>query len=370
MNQGDIFELLKLSSIFHMTQDNIVNVLADITGGLYIDIPSISRISTQKKKGLEILKDKADEVFDEFFAGYLQGKTQEELDNTLYHVKEWVKERNLNFWGMNSKNYDTCEKWIRQMLRCALMNWNTCANPQPGRYKRPAPRLKAQNFPKASTFIGREDLIDCLNATLNTEHVAVLQGAEGIGKSFAAQQFAALHREDYTCIQEVKADSTNPAELMHTLVMNVAFDGMKKVFQDDSEEFSAKLSALKNIDTPSLLILDSVNVLPGDVAVLREIVREASSLHIIITTRMPKFLNSLPSLDVVPLKLDEQIMLFWECFGGNSSHEDSGKLRKILHYMDGNTMCIESAARYMQVNGYSFDSMSQRIAREGIFFMC
>ena len=127
MNQGDVF--LFINNIFGVTYENLADTLSDIAqGAQVIDTSVVNRMAHQHRKGSELLADKADEIFAAFIADPLSRMTQEERDCKLFHAKEWVSSRSRTFLGMDSN--DPCEEWIMRMLKCSLMNWNACYDPE------------------------------------------------------------------------------------------------------------------------------------------------------------------------------------------------------------------------------------------------
>lgn len=354
INQGDIFNLLKQKKLkFYMKQENIVSILQDIVPHSKLDAPRISRISNQKEQGTEDFSGKADEFFTEFFADVLEQAAPEDLDDILDSLKEWLNKQALTFKDMDSEKYDTCEKWIRQMLKCALKNLIP-ANPKPS--AKSSHKLRGHNITPAGLFIGRKTLLNEIAETLKAEHAAVLRGMAGIGKSFLARQFAALHREDYERIHVVSADSEDPEGLMRKVILKLEFEGIKAGRKTEEQLFSAKLDAVMELKKDSLLIIDGLDTLPKDIHLLRDILR-GSQLRMIITTRLTDFLSGMKSFSVPALDFGEQCELFETYYGRkvSSQEENMRTLRKILAYLDGNTMYIEQLAKYIKKCEYTLD---------------
>ena len=350
MNQGHAFRCIWKN--FHFTQKQILDVLVDIAGSCDgLDEPYMSRLVNQREKGRAVFQDKADEIFDAFIADELCGKSPEDLADNLYLLKKWAKDNNLTFNGINSRD---CEKWLKNMLRCSLKNFDTCENPkkrQPSR--KTSIQLKGQNFTAASPVLGRQEIFAEIRTALKAGYAAVLRGMAGIGKSVLARQFAALHREEYPHIQEVSADTEHPEDIMRRVILKVNFDGMKTGRKSEEEIFSAKLEALRNLKGDSLLIIDGLDTFPKDLHILLDIIRE-SKLRIIITTRLTAFFSKMKTLNVPALELGEQRELFETHYGrGIGTPENMKTLRKILAYGDGNTMYIEQLARYIKKHEYT-----------------
>ena len=352
MNQGHVFRCIWEN--FHFTQECMAGILEDIAEGrISIKKDLMNRIIHQKHKGFQDFSGKADEIFDEFIADKLNGKSPEDLADTLYHLKKWAEKHNLTFRGINSND---CEEWLRRMLSCSLKNFNTCENPEKRKTSRNSSvQLRDQNITAASPFLGRQEIFAEISGALNAGYAAVLRGMAGIGKSFVARQFAALHREKYPHIQEVSADTEHPEDIMRRVILKVKFDGMRTGRKPEEDVFAAKLEALRNLKEDSLLIIDGLDTFPEDINILRDILRD-SKLRIIITTRLTGFFSNMKSLNVPALELSEQLELFEAHYGRKASTPENMKtLRKILAYGDGNTMYIEQLARYIKICEYTFD---------------
>ncbi|MBQ7217655.1 MAG: hypothetical protein IJS39_16940 [Synergistaceae bacterium] len=147
MNQGDVF--LFLHDIFGYTYETIAytvsDIAAEIAGGTQsIDTSVVNRMAHQKRKSSKLLGDNADKcadkIFAEFIADPLSRMTQEEKNCKLFHAKEWTASHGRTFLGMDSN--DPCEEWLMRMLKCSLMNWNTCYDPE----KRKPSRKSAAEF--------------------------------------------------------------------------------------------------------------------------------------------------------------------------------------------------------------------------------
>ncbi len=353
INQGDIF--LCVNQLFGTTYQNIADDLSDIAGKMAsIDAPMINRMANQHRKGLEILKDKAGEIYACFFDGHIRGKSHEEQQDLLFRVMKWtLEEHRLTFRGAEDEAaYCTCEKYIRQMLKCALLNWNDCRSPE--HRVRNLPALQNQTFTEAKIFIGREKIMNDLKYILSTKHAAVLRGMAGIGKSVIARQFAVRNRQCYPRIQEIISDTMTSCasegrNIFRNIVLKLTFENFSgSRYNDEEQLFQAKLSALVNMKESVLLILDSIDIQPNDITILDEILKN-SGLHVIITTRTQGAFENLPSIDVAPMEYEEQLALFKYYTGYElDSKSDIDTVREIFRYCDGNTMYIEHIAKYIR----------------------
>ena len=127
---------------------------------------------------------------------------------------------------------------------------------------------------------------------------------------------------------------------------------MPKLKADSSEAnlFAAKFKALKNISRPALLIFDGIDTQPRpeDDNIIYELLKN-NFINIIITTRLTRAFENLPSLKINPLGYQEQLDLFSHHLGFQREDiQDIKSAANILKYGDGNTMYIEHTAKYIK----------------------
>lgn len=229
INQGDIF--LCVNNVFGETYENIANILVDTVGSAVgINTPEINKLAHQKRKGFESLKDKSLEIYENLFEAHIENKSDEEKENILFLIKNCLlEELNLTFSeAFNTEKYDTCEKWVKHMLKCALFNWNTCRNPARRKNTKSfMPSLSNQTLTESKFFIGRKEISASLKEHLKKDHIVILKGMAGIGKSVIARQFAIENRNNYSYIQQLISDMPVNSEknnVFHNLILKLNFE--------------------------------------------------------------------------------------------------------------------------------------------------
>lgn len=352
MNQGDIF--LCVNKIFRIGYEKMSVIISDMEGTVKSkDTAWLNRCANQHVPGDEIFRDMHTEFYKKFFES---GRTSEEENNIMAVIREWLAENNLTFPGMNdSEKYDSPEKWLMQMIKCALQNWTSCRAPV-SRKK----NLQVINymFPASKFFIGRREFISSIKNAINEKRIVILTGTAGMGKSALAHQFAEMYARNYTAVQEIIADSagTDRRRLLHDMIRKISFSGLNLTkAKNEDEVFSMKMDALRKIKSPVLLIFDGLEATPKDFRVLTDILKD-NSVQIIITARNLQFLDSFPNLRVTPLAEYEQIQLFEHYFGRKIAQGVEMKyVKDILQYCDGGTLYIEHLARYISMRELTFE---------------
>lgn len=344
MNQGDLFKCINKN--FRVSYDRIASILSEVEGAGSKDTTWVNRCANQHYPGDEIFKDLQEFFYEKFFATSDQA-------NTAAIIRDWLNKNNLTFSGIDSVVPD---KWLKHMIKCALSNWTTCRAPSSRSNKS---RLVNQTFPAAKFFIGREKIISEMKGQLEKSHIVVLYGMAGIGKSIIAREFADRNRDYYSCVQEVMSDfppPPSPPFEMERMILKLSFDGLKiEKGATEKEVFKTKFNALKKIKTPSLLIFDGLNAVPDDFELLSKLLKE-TKIHIVITTRELRFFESFPNFRTGRLESSEELRLFEHHLGRKlNADDDRHTLDQILHFCDGNPICIEHIAKYISMRELTFE---------------
>ena len=190
MNQGDIF--LCINKLFAVTYETIAFNLQEIDGASGIDKSRVNRTARQKAKGFCALADKHGEIYNLFFAEHVK----HDPEYIFFNIKNFIAQKNLINPADNLK-YNSCEEYIKQVIKYALLNWNTCREPE----RVTKNNLQNQIFADSKFFIGRDNLLAELKDILISKHIAVLKGMAGIGKSSLARRYAMLNSKNYQTVQ-------------------------------------------------------------------------------------------------------------------------------------------------------------------------
>ena len=145
----------------------------------------------------------------------------------------------------------------------------------------PPTQLFTVPFPPNPFFTGREEVLDELKKTLDRSGIAALTGLGGMGKTQTAAQYAHHHRQDYSWVLWVRAES------QETLFADLAqLAGRLALPERGAKEQSVIVEAMKRwLEEQErwLLVLDNVE----DYGVVRDLARKASANghHVVITTQ-------------------------------------------------------------------------------------
>jgi tetratricopeptide (TPR) repeat protein len=159
-----------------------------------------------------------------------------------------------------------------------------------------------------SLFKGREAFLRRLHERLTRGSggsgaliSTALYGMGGIGKTRAAVEYAWAHREDYTALLFVQADS--PEELQRNLANLVGPLSLKEREQaEEGMRFNAVLAWLA-ANPGWLLILDNVDASPALAEADRLMGRLAGG-HVLLTSRLDHFARQVELLELDVLSLD------------------------------------------------------------------
>ena len=110
--------------------------------------------------------------------------------------------------------------------------------------------------PVIDNFIGRNELIKETHDKLSKDHIAVICGIGGLGKSQSALQYAYIYSNNgvYSQSQRVFFDS----DLKRTL-LKIPFNNLKEYQETDENKVNLRLAALEKFQSDSLLIIDNMD---------------------------------------------------------------------------------------------------------------
>lgn len=225
----------------------------------------------------------------------------------------------------------------------------------------PAPSRKPNNLPYTTLgtlFKGREEFLRSLRATLGEaggRAVGVLaarsiHGLGGVGKTRLAVEYAWRHRDDYTALLFVTADSPanlrrNLAELVGPLVLDL------REAQEAKEEAVRVAAAVQwlEIHPGWFLILDNVDA--------EEAAQEAETLlprlqrgHVVITSRLRAWGAGVEplALDVLDATAATDFLLERTATQRRPSPSDAGDAHDLAEALDGLALALEQAGAYVR----------------------
>lgn len=222
------------------------------------------------------------------------------------------------------------------------------------------PYLKTQLKPCVDNFIGREDLFAQINDKLKSEHIAVIYGMGGMGKSAAALKYAHDHKNDYSNIQYIFFEKS-----LRTTIRKLAFDGIScESEMDDERKYENRMEILRKYGKGSLLIIDNMDIDEDNHYMdLMQI-----SCDVIITTRCRINGSDRHIIPIMPLTESEQITLFklhyFGSDGGTLSADEQTQLNELLKLINGHTLLIELSAKVIRNGALYFHNISEYLTED------
>lgn len=223
--------------------------------------------------------------------------------------------------------------------------------------------------PVIDNFIGRNELIKETHDKLSKDHIAVICGIGGLGKSQSALQYAYIYSNNgvYSQSQRVFFDS----DLKRTL-LKIPFNNLKEYQETDENKVNLRLAALEKFQSDSLLIIDNMDAQLDSESEKILLRLKKMKLHILITSRETNILGGKFNIEISPLKPDEQLTLFIRHYNRTNTPSDeelnnasaNKELNLLFKEIDGHTMLIELIAKTMASNVMTptdmLKSLSQR----------
>ena len=354
--QGDIFYCL--CEILGYTQSDIADKLSDkLNMSLYNS--RISPVKTKKNKGFKHLASESEWFFETFFKPCIADLSIDEVTNQLHVIRRFVRDNGLEFDNSQGTKGENYKSYVMRMLRAGLSNWSNNLKSKNERQIQQDQQdvkteLYSQKFMQNYGFTGREDLLNEIPQKLRENHLVVLAGMGGIGKTFLAREYAARHSADYDHIQSVACEEGVPS--FRRLIQLVKFTGLNENEMADDDLYKKKTELIKQLDERNLIIFDNIDAPPRDLDLLEKLLKE-SDAHFIITTRLHDFFPHQYSYLVTTLSQVEQRQLF--AFHARTTLEESNlsDLDHLLSYVDGHTMIIELIAKNVMRSEYTCKEM-------------
>ncbi|MEQ9298182.1 MAG: NB-ARC domain-containing protein [Cyclobacteriaceae bacterium] len=216
-------------------------------------------------------------------------------------------------------------------------------------------------------FIGRDDDLEKIHERLFAGKIILLvNGRGGVGKTSLASKYYHTYKNEYARIIWATRE-TSIADALINLAsdLGVQFDPQATAEQ----QLRSTITALANLEKPSLLVIDNVND-EKDLAAQNNNLRRCSNLHILITTRV-KDDELGESYAIEGLGKAESIVLFKNHYPKLSSKEE-GLVLQIREAVYANTLVMEllaknlSAQRKASREGYSVEGLLRDLQEKGL----
>jgi tetratricopeptide (TPR) repeat protein len=182
--------------------------------------------------------------------------------------------------------------------------------------------------------VGRKEIIEEIHEKFNNNHILVLYGQGGIGKTICSKYYANEHKNDYNLIRYM----TFSSDVKTTLVNGCKLEDFEKHSFD--EQFSAVKHYLEGLSEKTLLMIDINEGVPADL----ENLPQNSNIKILFTTRKKEIISA-EEIQISNLNYTDLEKVFI-----NNSVEikenDKEYLKDIIeNILKSNTMVIALAAK-------------------------
>jgi tetratricopeptide (TPR) repeat protein len=211
-------------------------------------------------------------------------------------------------------------------------------------------------------FKGREEFLETIGQALADEggaaaiRAAAIHAMGGIGKTRATIEYAHRHRERYTALLFVRADSAEGLRAnLGALCDARVLDLPEKDAREAAEQDRAALRWLQR-HKDWLVILDNVD--HEDVAreVERLVVQVGANGHILITSRLSRWQGSVASLELGLLDEDAAVAFLLERTDGKRipQEDDPDRALELAIKVGCLALMLEQAAAYIARRGLTF----------------
>ncbi len=209
-------------------------------------------------------------------------------------------------------------------------------------------------------FKGRKTFLDRLHASLTRPDGGAaaiagraVHGMGGVGKTRAAVEYAWAHRDDYSAL--FLLDAETPDKLHSALAALAAPLRLPAAAAPkEVERFEAVLDWL-NANPTWLLIFDNIDTEPA-LAAAHHLLGRLAGGHVLMTSRLTQFPRGVECLDLDVLSLADATSFLLEATETDRRHtpDDAGEARVLAEALGQLALALEMAAATIDARGWSF----------------
>ncbi|MCX7422555.1 MAG: tetratricopeptide repeat protein [Planctomycetia bacterium] len=215
-------------------------------------------------------------------------------------------------------------------------------------------------------FIGRDSFLSELQQKFEAARVAgrwpnqAVCGVGGLGKTQVAVEYALKHRDEYTAVLMVNADTPESLRSGLAGLAGVLHSGLDPATPDDAKE-RATLDWLQQ-HPGWLLIVDNADTEAARNEVTRRLAQWADG-HVLITARFHQWPKTVEAFDLHVLSFEDAARFLLQATDGTRrvSKDDEEQARQLAgDDLDGLCLALEQAAAYIREREISFAEYRRR----------
>ncbi len=191
-------------------------------------------------------------------------------------------------------------------------------------------------------FLGRNEEIRKIHSLLRAEDaLALVSGMGGIGKTILAQAYFKNFKHEYDYLAWCYCEQGIQEGMMESLLLSKLNLKLQQETSNAGKYFELVCDQLRHLSGKKLMVLDNVD----DAQELRTALPVLDDWQILITSRATQ-VRTVPSLEVVHLKVKAALQLFYAFFPAAKAEETL--LLQLLEEIDYHTLTIELLAKNLR----------------------
>lgn len=221
--------------------------------------------------------------------------------------------------------------------------------------------------PVPINLVGRKKELNLIRECFSSnQHVVVLHGDGGIGKSTLATLYGNTFRQDYDAVIFLRYHDSIESTLYSEQISIGNYDEYHQEDyrqKDESIRENRRVLVRSLLDKNSLLILDNFDVMLDEDDYISELLR--LNANIIITSRTDFsfcYNGMLTQLEISALEKDDLLTVFSHAADTKPTAEEELKLSELFTNLGGNTFIVELLGKQVSASGYSICALIEKVS--------